>query len=252
MTSVRRLVLFAFVVPALLTPGCRCVSSSAGRKPADELQKKLEADLAQRDAPSPSASAGPSAFDVETRLETLRDNFAAKSWEAVRHDGLALVTADIDDIAKLEVLQMVVEAMREMGDAAAAREFSEKFQKLYQELRDSPRMKTARADRERMNALMNKLKKRGNTDRFAAADGEARVSFRLAEKLRNAGADDVLEETLPDGGTVYFSRSPDAVESRVAAVTKDASVQKEPEFDYYFAIAEKSPPERATSGTPPK
>ena len=246
--SVRRLVLAAFLLPAVFVPGCHCARTKP-KSAADDMQAKIKQELAQRDEPTPSASATAAGkFDIETRMETLRDSFANQRWEDVRHDGLALVTAPIDEINKLEVMMMLIEALRETGDRDRGREMSEQFAKLYRELKDSDRLKAALKTRDNIANLLGRVKgKVTTTDRFAEPDGEPRQSFRMAEKLRSGAKDDVLEDKLPDGGTVFFSRNPEALESKVGGVSRElaTAIHRDPEFDYYYAISEAPLPANA-------
>lgn len=252
MRSARRWFLVALLVPALCVPGCNCIRTPASVRQEDEKRKQSKEEVARVDlpaaAPSPSASPGGTVFDVERRLEELRENFAAQRWESVRHDATALVTAGLDEVTKLEVLAMLLEALRETGDRERAREISDQFNKLYAALKTSERLAKDVKALERMNAMVARLKpKAANTDRFAEPEGEPRTSFKLAEKLRAGGDDEVMEHALPDGGTVYFSKSAAALESKVSGVSRDlaAAIQREPEFQYYFAIAEAAPPSGA-------
>ena len=254
----RRLVLASFLVPAMLMPGCRCVRTPAeiakdGAKDGaknvrqeDEMQKHIQEDLAKRDDPSaaPSASPGGTVFDVERRLEELRENFAGQRWEAVEHDATALVTAGLDEITKLEVIAMLLEALRNLGERERAREMQDRFNKLYADLKASEKLAKDAKARERISGLVARIKGKAPADRFAAADGEPRTSYKLAEKLKAGGDEDVLESPMPDGGTVYFSRSGTALEAKCNGVSKElgAAIQREPEFGYYFAIAEAPPP----------
>ena len=242
--KLRRLLLASFLVPAMLMPGCRCVRTPANVRQEDEMQKHIKEDLAKRDepsaAPAPSASPGGTVFDVERRLEELRENFAGQRWEAVQHDATALVTAGLDEITKLEVIAMLLEALRNLGERERAREMQERFNKLYADLKASEKLAKDAKARERINGLVTRIKGKAPADRFAAADGEPRTSYKLAEKLKAGGDEDVLESPMPDGGTVYFSRSATALEAKCNGVSKElgAAIQREPEFGYYFAIAE--------------
>lgn len=252
-----RLIGALLLLPALLLQtGCGCIRTVASVRASDEMRRTMQKELEAREgaaakaaAPSPDAP-GTSAFDTESRLESLRDAFTSGRWDAVRHDGLGLVTAAIDDVTKLEVLSMLADAFRQSGDAERAREFTERFRKLYEELRNSDKM--AKEGRERTAILntLGKFKRRAQADLFATADGEQRTNFKLAEKLRSGGTDEVLTEELGDGGTVYFSRSAEALEGKVPRELT-AAIQKDPEFEYYFALTD-APPPSPSPGAPKK
>lgn len=254
----RRLLLASFLLPAMLVPGCKCIRTVSSVRQEDAMQKKISEDLAKRDAPEPapsaSASAASSVFDVEKRLEELRENFANQRWESVRHDATALLTASLDEVTKLEVVAMLLESLRNSGERARASEIQEQFDKLYKDLKDSEKLAKDAKTRERVTALVNRVKVAIGTDRYAAADGEPRLSFTLGEKIRSAGEEEVLEMAMPDGGTVYYSKSGTALEAKCNAVSRElgSAIQREPEHGYYFAIAEAPPPKNATSGAAPR
>lgn len=256
--KLRRLVLASFLVPAMLVPGCKCIRTVGSVRQEDEMRKKISEDLAKRDvpsaAPSASASAASSVFDVEKRLEELRENFAGQRWEAVRHDATALMTAPLDDVTKLEVVAMLLEALRNSGERARAQEIQTQFDEMYKKLKESEQLTKDAKTRERVTAIVNRTKVATGTDRFAAADGETRLSFTLGEKVRSAGEEEVLEMPMQDGGTVYYSKSGSALEARCNGVSRElgAAIQREPEHGYYFAIAEAAPPKPATSGAAPR
>jgi hypothetical protein len=247
MTHARRILLASFLLPALFTPGCRCIRTPASIRASDEMQRQMKKDLETRETAAASPSPGDpaaSAFDIEGRLEGLRDSYASQRWDAVRHDGLALATAALDEVTKLEVYAMLVDAFRESRDRERSREFAEQFKALYDELRASPRIQKEARDRDRLLQVMGRFKRKAPTDLFADAEGEPRLNFKLADKLRSGGTGEVMEESMPEGGTVYFSRSPEALESRLSGVSRDlaAAIQRDAEFEYYYAVAEPPPP----------
>lgn len=240
----RLLALACCLVPALLLPGCRCIKTPASMRASDEMRRQIQKDLETREAaaasPSPAASAA-SSFDTQNRLDALRDSFAQQRWDSVRHEGLALVTAALDDVTKLEVLMMLADAFRQSGDADRAREFNERFKKLYDEVRTSDTMGKEGRDRSTLLNTLARFKRQASTDVFADSDGESRPSFKMAEKLRGSQPDEVLTDQLPDGSTILFARNPDALEAKANGL----AVQRDPEFEYYFAIQEAPPPSPA-------
>lgn len=250
--NLRRLLLGAFLVPAMFMPGCKCIRTP-GSVRTENAKDKKPVETAKVDEPtaSPSASASPggTVFDVEQRLEELRENFAGQRWEAVRHDATALVTANLDEVTKLEVLAMLLEALRNSGERDRAREIAEEFAKLYEKLKTSDKLAADAKSRDRINAVMTRVKAQAAVaaDRFAEPEGEARLSFRLAEKLKSGGEDEVHDAPMADGGTIYYSKSPAALEAKAAGLGPDvaAAIQREPEFQYYFTIREAPLPANA-------
>lgn len=240
----RHLMLAFSLLSALVTPGCRCIKTPASMRASEEMRRQIQKDLETREtaaAASPSPGAAASSFDTQDRLDAMRDGFAQQRWDSVRHDGLALVTAPLDDVTKLEVLMMLADAFRQSGDAERAREFNERFRKLYDEVRASDKMGKEGRDRTTLLNTLARFKRRASTDVFADPDGESRPSFKMAEKLRGSSPDEVLTDQLADGTAIHFSKNPDALESKVSRLP----IQRDPEFDYYFAIQEAPPPSPA-------
>ncbi|MBI4858731.1 MAG: hypothetical protein HY815_00410 [Candidatus Riflebacteria bacterium] len=259
MPSFRNLVMVVlFLSPALFVPGCRCIKTPASMRAKDAIAKKFMEENEQEKAGAAKASASPgatdpgSAFDTEKRLETLRQYYALKRWDAVRHEGLALVTAKLDEILTLELYLVLAEAFHESGDKERSDEFSDKFKRLYASLAGSDRMKKMGKDRESLLNLVGRFKGRGRgtADLFATPEGDERHGFRLDKKLRESKDGDVLEETLADGAVVYFSKKPEALVSRLESVDRELPdvIQRDPEFEYYYAIKEPAPPAPSRGG----
>jgi hypothetical protein len=256
----RRLLLAAGLAALALSGGCQCIRTPAGIR-ADEMHRKLRQETERRAAaavpdavagaaaspsPSPGASgASASPFETAQRLESLKAYQLIRRWDAVRHEGLALLTADVDEITRLEIYLILTEAFHESQDRERADEFANKFRKLFTDLQASDLL--ARHTRERASLLeaMRRMKRKGVPMVFAAADGEERANARLAGKLAASRAPaDVLEESLPDGGQVWFSRDAEALQARVSGIDRmlaDA-IQRDPEFEFYFAVRDPPPP----------
>jgi len=146
----------------------------------------------------------------------------------------------MDDVAKLGLLMMLVEAFAESGDRERANEYSVKFQKLHDRLREGGRFAQMGKERNALLQMVNRVKAKAPTDPFVAPDGEQRLGPKLARKLKEAREDEVLEESLPDGSHVYFSKKPDALQSKLDSVDRElaAGIGRDPEFDYYYAVKE--------------
>jgi hypothetical protein len=246
---VRRWLLAACFLVAATIPGCRCIRTPATMRAQYEMEKRLKAaqeraDEAEAKAKEQAATASSDVFSVERRLESLREYYDLARWDAVKHEGLALVTANVDDVTRLEVFMMLAEACRQLADPECAKEFSEKFRTLYGQFQGSEAVRKRASDREGVQKLVGRMKAKQRADIFQLPGGESRPNYKLNEKLQGVGDTTVLDDTLPDGAKVYICKNPEALASHLEGVDKALAdvIQRDPEFSYYFAIAEPPPP----------
>jgi hypothetical protein len=251
---VRTLAIVAVVSSMLLSPGCRCIRTPRSIRIRDEMENKIKKDLSRRkdeSKPEPTPdSRDMSVFDTQRRMENLREYYELKKWEAVRHEGLALATAEMDDFARLELFLVLAEAFHSSGDPERADEFVNKARKLLEQIRESGQLAKLAKERASLLRMIGRMKSRSMADLFVEPDGEQRQGVILSRKLKDSRGDDVLEENLPDGARVYFCRKPEALSSRLEAVDRELvhAIQRDPEFDYYYAVKEPVRDARSRTG----
>lgn len=255
--STPRVLVVLTVAALLFTPGCNCVRTPHSMKlEKNGVQESLSRPL-DKVAPTPASSAGASSggdptspFTVTNRMVRLREAAERSDWDDVKSEGMSLVNAGLDDITRLEVCFLVAEACHRTGDRDRARDFADQGRKLHRDLLESDLVKGARTDRAHWESILSRFKGKLLEDRFADQDGEARSSFDLAHKISTAPADGVVDHVLPDGAQVWASKSSDALMKHLVGVAPglEASIGRDPEFGYYFAIKETVTPP-ATSNT---
>jgi len=253
-SSIRLGVIVTIAVPLLFSPGCQCIRTPRSIRIREEMDTKIQKDLARRKEPMkpkpPTESKESNAFDARRRMESLREYYELKRWDAVRHEGLALATAEMSDFDRLELFLVLAEAFQSLGDQDRAGEYAAKARKLYEQIRESGQLTALAKERDSLLKMIGRVTARSGTDLFADEDGEPRQNVKLAQRLKDAKPEDVLEETLPDGAQVYFSHTPESLASRLEGVDRELvhAIQRDPEFNYYYALKEPTKDARSRTG----
>lgn len=185
-------------------------------------------------------------FDFQNRLDEVRQRYESKQFGFAIGEARALLAHyDLTKSLKAELHFLLSRCFRETGESKNAAHHYAEFRKILDSEVQERRSKQGNDPAQTMRQVVERAEKAAleqNPRLASESEDDWPLNIRCWKKLVKVDEADVISDSLPEGGIIYYCKSGEALQESLVGLLgglDQVVIHRDPRYHFYFQIVEK-------------